>query len=60
MDAVLNWLWQGALVALAAAALLRATPRCPARTRYCAVWAACIVVLVLPCVPFLLSAASPT
>jgi beta-lactamase regulating signal transducer with metallopeptidase domain len=58
MDAVLNWLWQGGLVALAAAALLRATPRCPARMRYCAVWAACIVVLALPCVPFLLSAAS--
>jgi beta-lactamase regulating signal transducer with metallopeptidase domain len=59
MDAVLNWLWQGGVVALAAAALLRVIPRSHTLARYCAAWTACIVVLALPAAPFLLGAVSP-
>ena len=59
MDSVLNWLWQGGVVALAAAALLRVIPRSQTLARYCAAWTASIVVLALPAAPFLLAVASP-
>jgi beta-lactamase regulating signal transducer with metallopeptidase domain len=48
VDAVLNWLWQGSLVSLAAAALVRILDRSRAQCRYVVCWAALVVVLVLP------------
>ena len=47
MDVLLNWLWQGVVVALAAAALLRVIPQLRTQARYRTVWAACVVVLAL-------------
>jgi beta-lactamase regulating signal transducer with metallopeptidase domain len=55
---VLNWLWQGGVVALAAAVLLRAISPARAQARYCAAWAACASVLILPIVPFFWSIAA--
>jgi len=48
MDVLVNWLWQGSAVALAATALLRASRRMSATTRYHLWWVALVVVLVLP------------
>jgi len=48
VDAVLNWLWQGCLVALAVACGLRASRRSRAHTRYIVCWTALATVLVLP------------
>lgn len=59
MDIVLNWLWQGGVVAAAAAAILRAIPQSRTQARYCAAWAACVVVLALPVAPIIVAAASP-
>lgn len=53
MDAVLNWLWQGAALALATAALLRITRASTARARYLTLWVALAAVLALPAVPLL-------
>ncbi|MBI4266027.1 MAG: hypothetical protein HY657_16755 [Acidobacteria bacterium] len=60
MDVVLNWLWQGGVVALATAAILRAIPPCRTRARYGLAWAACVGVLVLPTVPLLDAAFAST
>jgi beta-lactamase regulating signal transducer with metallopeptidase domain len=59
VDVVLNWLGQGAVVALAAAALLHAIPRSRAQARYRFVWVACLVVMTLPAVPHLLNTVFP-
>jgi beta-lactamase regulating signal transducer with metallopeptidase domain len=58
VELILNWLWQGGVVALAAAGVLGLIS--PARTlaRYAVAWAACAAVLALPVVP-LVGAASP-
>jgi Zn-dependent protease with chaperone function len=45
---LLNWLVQGALVAMAAAAALRLMPASPAQARYRFIWAAYLLVLALP------------
>ena len=58
MDVFLNWLWQGGVVALAAAAVLRAISPCRAQARYYVIWAACIAVLALPAMPLIWAAAS--
>ena len=59
MDVVLSWLWQGGLVALAAMAILHPIPRSRPHTRYCFLWAACLLVLVLPAASYLMAAAPP-
>ncbi len=43
-----NWMWQGCAIALAAAAVLRASRRMSATTRYHIWWIAMAIVLVLP------------
>ena len=51
MDVVLNWLMQGVVVALAAAAGLRVIPASHAQTRHGFVWAAYLLIVALPAVP---------
>lgn len=51
MDAVLNWLWQGSLVALAAAAALRVLGSARAWARYLVAWAAMLCVFLLLLIP---------
>ena len=54
MEILMNWLWQGVAVALAAALLLRITRRrVSATTRHHILWAALAVVLLLPLLPLL-------
>ena len=54
MEILMNWLWQGVAVALAAAVLLRITRRrVSATTRHHILWAALAVVLLLPLLPLL-------
>ena len=59
MDLILNWLWQGGLVAAAAALVLRVNPRWRAPIRYRFLWAACVVVLALPAMPSILATVAP-
>ncbi len=54
MDGLLNWLWQGALVAIVAAATLRLLDRARASVRCVVCWAALIVIAFLPLAPFVL------
>jgi beta-lactamase regulating signal transducer with metallopeptidase domain len=56
VDAVLNWLWQGGVVALAAWAALRMMDASRAQARHSVVWVALLSVLVLPLVPFIWTA----
>ena len=51
MDALLNWLWHGAVVAIATAGMLRLLDRSPAATRCVLCWVALLVTLVLPLAP---------
>ena len=51
MDAVLNWLWQGCVVALACAAMLRVLQRARGNVRYVVCWAALLLVVALPWLP---------
>jgi beta-lactamase regulating signal transducer with metallopeptidase domain len=51
MDAALNWVWQGSLVALAAAAALRVLGSAPAWARYLVAWAAMFCVFLLLLIP---------
>ena len=53
MDAVLNWLWQGCVVAMACAAMLRVLERARANVRYVVCWAALLLVVALPWLPSL-------
>jgi beta-lactamase regulating signal transducer with metallopeptidase domain len=53
MDAVLNWLWQGCVVALALFAMLRLLERARANVRYLVCWAALLLVVALPALPWL-------
>ena len=53
MDAVLNWLWQGCVVAMACAAMLRVLERARANVRYVVCWAALLLVGSLPWLPSL-------
>ena len=56
MDAVLNWLWQGSIVAVACFAMLRILERAHANVRYVVCWAALLLIVALPALPSL----SPT
>jgi beta-lactamase regulating signal transducer with metallopeptidase domain len=58
MDAVLNWLWQGGVVAVALSAMLAALRRARANVRYVVCWMAAMVVLALPVLPSLQSASA--
>lgn len=58
MDAVLNWIWQGSVVALVTTLVLAAIERSRARDRYLTVWTALLSVLALPIVPYLWDAAA--
>jgi D-alanyl-D-alanine endopeptidase (penicillin-binding protein 7) len=60
VDVLLNWLWQGGVIALATAGILRVIPDSRTQARYCAVWAACTALLVLPAIPLLWVASAST
>jgi beta-lactamase regulating signal transducer with metallopeptidase domain len=51
--AVLNWIWQGSVVACITTLVLALIERSSARDRYLTVWAALFSVLALPIVPYL-------
>ena len=55
MDAVLNWLWQGGVVAVALRLMLFALERASANVRYVVCWAAALFVIALPALPSLQS-----
>ena len=55
MDAVLNWLWQGVVVAAALRLMLFSLERASANVRYVVCWAAALFVIALPALPFLQS-----
>lgn len=57
MDTVLNWLWQGTMVAAVAALMLRTLDRAPANVRYVVCWAVAACVVVLPVLPPLATSA---
>ena len=59
MELILNWLWQGGVVAVAAAGILRVISPACTLARYCAVWSACAAVLALPVIPLVWAVASP-
>jgi beta-lactamase regulating signal transducer with metallopeptidase domain len=48
MDATLNWLWQGGLVAAASSVMLLTLARASANVRYLVCWAAALLVAALP------------
>ena len=56
MDAVLNWLWQGGVVAAALRLMLFPLERASANLRYAVCWAAALFVVALPALPSLPSA----
>ena len=58
MDAVLNWLWQGGVVAIVAAGTLHLLDRTRAAVRCLVCWAALVVVVLLPLVALAMAAAS--
>jgi beta-lactamase regulating signal transducer with metallopeptidase domain len=53
VDAVLNWLWQGSVVAVALAVMLRLMSRARAESRYVVCWAALLLVVALPLIPLI-------
>ena len=59
MDAVLNWLWQGCVVAVAWFVMLRLLDRARANVRYVVCWAALLLIVALPALPPLPSAPLP-
>jgi len=59
VEALLNWLWQGGIVAIATAAILRVIEPFPAQARYRTLWIALVSVLILPGVPLAWAAVSP-
>jgi len=58
VDVLLNWIWQGSVIAAATAIVLVAIERSRARDRYLTVWAALLSVLALPIVAALGAASS--
>lgn len=54
VDTIVNWLWEGIVVAAALALLLRPLERARASVRYVVCWAALLCVLALPLVPALI------
>jgi bla regulator protein blaR1 len=59
MDAVLNWLWQGAVVAAALRLMLFPLERASANVRSVVCWAAALLVIALPALPLLQSTPLP-
>jgi bla regulator protein blaR1 len=59
MDAVLNWVLQGCVVAVALFVMLRVLDRARANVRYVVCWTALLLIIVLPFLPWLLSAPPP-
>lgn len=57
MDLLLNWLAQGVIVAIAAAAGLRVIPPSRPQARYAFLWASYLVLLALPVAPAAMAAA---
>jgi beta-lactamase regulating signal transducer with metallopeptidase domain len=57
MDAVLNWLWQGGVVAAVSSVMLLALHRAGANVRSAVYWAALLLIVALPTLPPLSSAA---
>ena len=55
LPALVNWLWQGSAIALAATAILRPSRRISATTRYQLWWIALFIVLALPILSFQLA-----
>ena len=53
MDAVLNWVWQGSVVAVASFVMLLVLERARANVRYVVCWAALFAVVALPALPSL-------
>src|SRR6516164_6555354 len=53
MDALLNWLWQGGVVASALFVMLMLLARTRANVRYVVCWAAALFVIALPLLPAL-------
>src|SRR5262245_14895659 len=51
MHLILNWLWQGVIVALAAEAVLALIPRSRTQARYCFAGLASVLVAALPAAP---------
>ena len=58
IDDVLNWVWQGCVVAAVTVVALRLLHRTRAQARYVVCWAALITVLVLPVLPVVAAAVS--
>ena len=59
MHAVMNWIWQGGVVAVALWLLLLTLRRTSATARYGVCWGAWLLILALPFLP-LLSSIKPT
>ena len=59
MELMLNWLWQGIVVALAAEAVLALIPRACTQARYGFVGLALVLVLALPAASYIGTIASP-
>ena len=53
MDAGLNWLWQGCVVAFVSFVMLRLLERARANVRYVVCWVALLLIVVLPVLPSL-------
>jgi beta-lactamase regulating signal transducer with metallopeptidase domain len=51
MDTVLNWVWQGCVVALALHVALRCLGRSHANSRYVVCWAGLLLIVFLPVIP---------
>jgi beta-lactamase regulating signal transducer with metallopeptidase domain len=60
MDAVLNWIWQGSVVAAASGVMLVALQRARANVRYTVCWAALLLIVALPLLPPIPSTAPAT
>jgi bla regulator protein blaR1 len=61
VDAILNWIWQGTVVAIVTTVALVLIERSRASDRYLTVWVALLSVLALPVVPFVMDVfASPS
>jgi beta-lactamase regulating signal transducer with metallopeptidase domain len=58
VELMLNWIWQGGIVAVATAGVLRAISPAQTVARYWAAWAGCAAVLALPFLSLARSAAS--
>ena len=58
MDSVLNWLWQGCVVAVACGVMLRVLERARANVRYVVCWTALLFIVALPGLPSLQSSAA--